>query len=227
MAPASLLNAHLQGATNGRAHLTETQGTIWAGRGRFELRDAQNQSSIGKPIAWTLMPASLLGGRLVFDIRIEQSAAGFPLAISASRIDITNASVELPGAVLGLAMPKLAPLGLSGQVMLKVETLSIGRDELLGNFTVRWQAAGSALAPVSPFGDYTLHVTGDETGMRAAVQTLEGPLHIAGSGPVSPGGSFSFPVVLTVSDNYFAQFAPLLRMISIERGDHSFEFKFT
>jgi hypothetical protein len=40
-------------------------------------------------------------------------------------------------------VPKLAPLGLTGDVLLRVASLSIERNEMQGNATLQWRDAGS------------------------------------------------------------------------------------
>ena len=89
------------------------------------MRDSGGRIGIAKNLAWRFLPESLLRGRLICEVELDQSGKRFPVTISMSRIEIANADISLPAAVLGLGVPKLAPLGLTGDVLLRVASLSI------------------------------------------------------------------------------------------------------
>ena len=148
--PATLADAGLQGASDGRLRLAEAQGTLWSGTGQLEIRDAGGHTGLAKRLAWRLRPSALLRARLAYEIELDPGPRPFPVTISWSRIQLANADISLPAAALGLGVPKLAPLGLTGDVLIHVTGLSIGRDGMDGNATLQWHAAGSTLTPVSP-----------------------------------------------------------------------------
>ena len=222
-APATLADAGLQGASDGRLRLADAQGTLWSGTGQIEVRDAGGRTGVAKSLAWRVAPESLLRGRLVCELGLEQATTRFPVTLSLSRIELANADISLPATVLGLGMPKLAPLGLTGDVLIHVASLSIARDGMVGNATLQWRAAGSALSPVSPLGDYEVHFTAVGPAVHAALSTLEGPLQLEGKGTWSNGAPPSFLATARVPAQQQEQLAPLLRLIAVERGTGSFE----
>ena len=223
--PATLVDAGLQRASQGRLRLAEAQGTLWSGSGQIEIRDAGGRTGIAKSFAWRVAPESLLRGRLVCEVGLEQAAKHFPVTISLSRIELANADISLPATVLGLAVPKLAPLGLTGDVQIHVTSLSIARDGMQGNATLQWRAAGSALSPVSPLGDYELRLEGEGPAVRVSLRTLQGPLQLDGKGSWKHGDSPAFLAMAGVPPQYQEQLAPLLRLIAIERGEGRFELQ--
>ena len=224
-APATLVDAALNRASNGTLRLADARGTLWSGSGQIEIRDAGGRTGAAKNIAWRIPPESLLRGNLVCDIGLEQAARRFPVTLSLSRIELANADLTLPAAVLGLGMPRLAPLGLTGDVVIHVANLSIARDTIVGNATLQWRTAGSALSPVSPLGDYEIRFDGEGAMVRAVLRTLEGPLQLDGNGTWSRGYRPAFLAMARVPAQHQQQLAPLLRLIAVERGAGNFELQ--
>ena len=221
-APATLADAGLQRASGGRLRLAEAQGTLWSGTGQLEIRDPGGRNAVARPLAWRVVPESLLRGHLVCEIGLEQGRRRFPVTLSLSRIELANADISLPAAVLGLGVPKLAPLGLTGDVLVHVARLSIGRSATRGSATLQWRSAGSALTPVSPLGDFELRLEGEGPAVRATLHTLQGPLQLDGRGSWMRGDSPAFLAMARVPPQHQQQLAPLLRLIAVERGDGSF-----
>lgn len=77
-APATLADAGLQGASDGRLRLADAQGTLWSGTGQIEVRDAGGRTGVAKSLAWRVAPESLLRGRLVCELGLEQATTRFP-----------------------------------------------------------------------------------------------------------------------------------------------------
>ena len=224
-APATLVDAELQRASNGRLRLAQAQGTIWAGSGLIEIRDVGGRNAIAKDIAWRVLPESLWRGRLVCEVELERATRRFPIAASLTTIEIANAEIDLPAAALAFAEPRLKPLKLSGDVLLRTTNLSIGRDGMLGTVTLQWRAAGSAFSPLSPIGSYELRLDGQGNTVRATLSTLQGPLQLDGSGSWTTGRKPEFQATVRVPPQYQEQLTPLLRIISVQRDEGSFELQ--
>jgi general secretion pathway protein N len=120
-------------------------------------------------------------------------------------------------------MPKLAPFRLTGDVQVRISRLSFERGRIDGDATLQWRAAGSALTPVSPLGDYEVQFKAAGPSVHAALRTLEGPLQLDGDGTWSNGGPPSYVATARVPAQHQEQLAPLLRLIAVERGAGSFE----
>jgi general secretion pathway protein N len=223
LAPATLIDARLERASDGRLRLAQAQGSLWSGAGWIEIRDADGRAGVAKRLAWRVLPESLLRGHLVAEVELDQAAKPFAVTISLSRIDIADAGISVPAAVLGLGMPKLAPLRLSGEVLLNVPRLSLEHGRMHGDATLQWRAAGSALTPISPLGEYEVHFRAVGPAVHAALSTLEGPLQLEGKGTWSNGDPPSFLATARVPPQHREQLAPLLRLIAVERGAGSFE----
>jgi general secretion pathway protein N len=223
--PATFVDAGLQRASNGRLRLAEAQGTLWSGAGQIEVRDAGRQSGVAKSIAWRFLPGSLLRGHLVCEVELDQGITRFPVTISFSRIELADVETTLPATALGLAVPELAPLQLTGDMKLHVARLVIGRNGTQGNATLQWRAAGSALAPVSPLGDYELRFENEGAAAHASLRTLQGPLQLEGGGAWTIGARPTLSITARVQPQQRQQLAPLLQLIAVERGDGSFQIQ--
>jgi general secretion pathway protein N len=223
LAPATLIDARLERASGGRLRLASAEGSVWSGSGWIEIRDARGRAGIARRLAWRVLPESLLRGRLVAEVELDQAAKPFPLTISLSRIEVVDAGINLPAAALGLGMPKLAPFRLTGEVRVNIPHLSLERGRMDGDATLQWRAAGSALTPISPFGEYEVHFKAVGPAVHAALRTLEGPLQLEGKGTWSNGAPPSYFATARVPAQQQEQLSPLLGLIGIERGAGRFE----
>jgi general secretion pathway protein N len=222
-APATLIDARLDQASAGALRLAEARGTLWSGTGLIEVRDASRRSGIAKSVTWRVRPAYLLLGKLAYEVELDRSARFFPVTISPTQIVIADADINLPAAALGLGIPKLGALGLTGDMLLHIARLAFARGTVQGNAVLQWHGAGSAFAPVSPLGNYELRLEGSGSAVQATLRTLQGPLQLDGQGAWSSGRNPAFQGSARVPPQHMQQLAPLLRMIAVERADGRFE----
>jgi general secretion pathway protein N len=225
-APATLVDAGLQRASDGQLRLAEAQGTVWSGSGQIEVRDASGQSGVAKSLTWRFLPETLLRGHLVCEVELDRSAKPFPVTVSLSGIHLADADISLPATVLGLAVPKLAPLDLTGDVLIRVPRMSVMRDGALdGTATVQWRDAASTLSPVSPLGNYEVRIDGDGRTIHAYLRTIDGTLRLEGQGSWTLGSNPAFLAMADVPPEHQQDLTPLLRLIAVERGEGRFELQ--
>jgi len=224
-APAGLIDAGLRQASGGALRLAEAHGTLWSGTGQIELRDPMRRTGVAKSVAWQVQFAYLLRGQLRCEVGLDHAAKRFPVTLSLAGIEVADADIDLPAAALGLGVPKLAPLGLSGDLLLHVARLSFARSAIHGNATLQWRAAGSAFSRVSPLGNYEMRLEGDGAALRASLRTLQGPLQLDGKGTWTSGGNPAFLGTARIAPEQRQQLAPLMRMIAVERGEGNFELQ--
>lgn len=225
MAPATLVDSGLQRISQGRLRLAELQGTLWSGSGYIELRDSGGRAGVAKNLAWRILPESLLRGKVIGEVQLEQSGKGFPITLSLSGIELANVDISLPATALGLGAPKLAPLGLTGDIRLHIVRFSLDRKQMQAKATLQWRNAGSVFTPISPLGDYELNFDGDGAPIQVLLRTLQGPLQLDGRGSWAMGGSSDFLAIAHVPPQHLEQLSPLLRLIAVERGIGSFELQ--
>lgn len=224
-APASLVDYGLAQASHGRLRLANAQGTAWNGSGSLEIRDANGRNAIARNASWRVMPESLWRGKVVSRIELDGASRAFTIAASLSSAEIGDAEINLPAAALSFAEARLKPLQLSGDLVLGTKNLSFGRGAMQGKITVQWRAAGSAFSPVSPMGSYELRMDGMGKTMTASLATLEGPLQLDGSGNWTAGRKPDLNVTMTVPPEHREKFTPLLRLISTQRDEGTFDLQ--
>jgi general secretion pathway protein N len=223
LAPATLIDARLAALSGGRLRLAEAQGSVWSGAGWIEVRQANGSAGVAKRIAWRVLPGLLLRGDLVTEIELDRAVKPFRVTMSPSELHIADADINLSATALGLGMPELAPLGLTGDLLVSIAHLSLGHGRIDGDVTLRWRAAGSALTRISPLGDFEVRFKAVGSAMEAVLSTLEGPLQLDGKGRWSSGAAPSFLATARVLPQHQEQLSPLFRLIAIERGAGSFE----
>jgi general secretion pathway protein N len=226
LAPATLLDGGLRHATGGTLRLAQARGTLWSGCGRLEVRNKSGQGGVGKDLCWTLQPRALWRGRLDFEVAVDHAARRFPVRISASRIEMSNVDFSLPASALGMAIPRIAPLGPRGDLIFHIAKFSGAGDKVSADAVVTWKDASSALTPIAPLGTYELRL--DETAgyLNATLQTRSGPLHLDGGGSWRGSGPLTFSATARVDARHRSQLAPLLRLIAVEQGNGDFVLQF-
>ena len=173
-----------------------------------------------------MSPLSLLRGHLVCEMSLESGARPFAVTISPARIELADADVRVPAAIVGLAVAKLAPLGLGGELLVHVTDLAFAQSGVQGNATVLWRGASSVHIPATALGDYELRYATSGNTATAALRTLEGPLQLDGAGSWAIGASPAFGVAARVAPPQRAQLEPLLRMVAVERSPGNFELHY-
>lgn len=226
MAPATLLDAGLKQLSGGKLRLVDAHGTLWSGSGLIEIRDAAGRGGVADSFVWHMRPASLLTGAMTSDVQVGPAGKVFRVTLSPAGLATANVDIRLPAAALALALPKLAPLGLTGDVVLHITRLSIEPRQARGKLAVQLLEAGSSLVTLAPLGDYELDLEGDGITATAVLRTLKGPLQIDGKGAWASGTPADFLAVARVPPPHMEQLAPLLRLIAVEREAGSFELQF-
>ena len=224
-APATLVDAALDRTTGGRLRLTAPGGSLWAGRGQLELRAPDTRLAVGTPVEWRLKPASLLDSAIGFDVRARDAAQPFAVTLSWRRVELAGARMSLPAASLGLALPTLAPLELTGSVSLDVASAVWANGELNGGAAVRWTSAGSALSKISPLGSYELRLECARSIARLALSTIDGTLHLSGAGAWTLGQRPQLRASARVPPSHRPQLSPLLALVGVEREPGRFELE--
>ncbi len=226
LAPATLLDAQLRDATNGRLRLTQAHGTLWSGIGQLEFRHRNGERAAGMDLSWSLQPRALWRGRLDYAVAIDHAAKGFPVRLSPHWIELSDVDLTLPASVLGVAAPRLVPLGLKGHLVVHIAKFARVGDAVAADATVTWQDASSAVTAIAPLGTYELRVNSVGAVLQASLRTRSGPLHLDGSGAWRDGESPALAATARVDPRYHEQLAPLLRLVAVERGNGDFALQF-
>jgi general secretion pathway protein N len=226
MAPATLFDAIFRDLSAGKLRLAEARGTVWSGAGQITLVDPVRKSGLSKPLSWHFVPASILLGHLVCELTPDSSKPRIVARIYPNRIEIGEADVTAPAALLGILVPKLGPFGLGGELQLRTTGLVFGNgNPIKGLASIRWRAASSVHTPVSPLGDYEFVFENQGNAAAMRLRTLEGPLQLDGNGSWHSGTRPVFAATARVPSQYQERLEPFMRMFAAERGAGTFELQ--
>ncbi len=181
LAPASLLGYLLERTTNGQLMLARTHGSLWNGSGSLLLQDSTSIRSLGN-YNWRFQPWM---GSLQLQAGSYEPMTVHVRPLSA-RIDIDNLRLDLPAALLAVAIPQLHPYRLQGTLQTHAAHLKIDAQGLDGAFTADWRHAASGLSRIAPLGDYRIVLQGDGQHLDARLDTLGGKLKLTVSGHLDP-----------------------------------------
>jgi general secretion pathway protein N len=225
MAPATLVDVPLERATGGRLRLADAQGSLWSGSGNLEARDPAGREGFGTPVAWKLNPLELLRAKLAYELTFGPSSVRTRMVLTPSRIGFDHGDFAFPARALGLLLPKVGVLEPTGELHVRFGRLEAGARSFDGDVVLQWRNAGSALAGAAPLGDYELIVHGRGASLQAELRTLKGPVQLEGQGAWARGTKPALSATARIPPEEQDHLAPLMRLISVERGPGLFELK--
>jgi Type II secretion system (T2SS), protein N len=188
--PAAFIAHQVNGvlaASGQRWRVAEPQGHIRAGQLRL-MHDADAWGNL----AWTWQPTQLLRGTLRADVQWRANTAlprgegRVTLDAGYNRVTLHNLAASFDVAALARVWPGAAFMQPHGRGFFAADRFSVERVGTLirsdGQLDVRWQNAGVAQAAVTAIGSFRLIAKGAPDGIALVVDTLEGPLQLAGEG---------------------------------------------
>ncbi len=219
--PASVVAPAVARASGGQARLVAASGTAWHGRGRLEVSVPGLAFALDS-LSWRLRPASLLAGRLAFSV--EASAGGLEARGVVSRSPamwrLGEATVSGEAAAAARFAPLAAAWQPGGTLAARSEELAWDGRAATGEASVEWREASLALSPVRPLGTWRASLTGETGGLAVAVQTVKGPLRVAGRGRLAlPAGRLAFAGEARAEPAEAAALEPLLALLGPRRAD--------
>ena len=224
--PATMLDAALAHASNGRLRMVQAEGTLWSGSAQIEILDARQRTSIAIPMSWRVSLRTLWRAQLGCEIELDRSGRYIPVTLSRNALKLSGADLNVSAAVFGIALPQVAPLALGGTLLAHISSLEVTRTDIRTDAHIQWRDASSALVRVVPLGNYQAQVGNSPPGLTLTLHTLQGPLQIEGKGAWNPGMRASFAGSATTPLEHRAALSPLLRLIASENTDGSFALQY-
>jgi general secretion pathway protein N len=187
-APASLVDARVAAATDGKVRVTDAQGTLWTGAGVVRLADG----SAGHPIAWRADPSSVVTGALAVALG---AGPGAPLTstlrIAPTRLELRQLdAVDIPMDALVRALAPGTPPPL-GVLRVTIPQLTIDASSVSGQVRLAWQNAGFPAATAGTpllLGTVTAEL-GDANGaLTGPVRGSGGEVEVTGTLTWRPSG---------------------------------------
>jgi general secretion pathway protein N len=227
-APARWLAGAVARATSGQVILSEPRGTVWTGSAQLVVTGGAGSTD-----------AAALPGRLDWRLRPRWNGLAAQLHAAcctphpvglrvrfkpaATQLTIGPAQVQWPAATLaGLGTP-WNTLQFEGDLQISTQGLSVewveGRLAMSGRAELLAQHLSSRLSTLRPMGSYRITVSGG-TASSLRLDTLEGPLQLAGSGQWV-GRRLRFQGEATAAPESEAALSNLLNIIGRRSGPRS------
>jgi hypothetical protein len=210
LAPASLVDARIAGATGGAIRLADAAGTAWWGQGR--IAEARGRWQV--PIAWHIDPFALLRGRVVATLPATADSAVRGYVVAASKVlQVHDLHLRIPAAALESAWPQPPVPRLDGTIELDGTTFRIDGMQGEGALDARWVGARALMAGATlDLGTVAAHARPAEDGISIVLSNRGGDLALAGTLDVR-SGALSLDATLTPSAALSPPMALLLRSL--------------
>jgi general secretion pathway protein N len=227
-APARWLTLSLQEASHGRVMLGEARGTVWNGSAQLTLTGgvgSTDAATLPGRLAWQILPSwAGLQADLQADCCMRQ-----PWRLSlqprwgGARLALADSVSQWPAKGLtGLGTP-WNTVQLEGSLALSTLGLSFewaaGRLLVAGRAQLDATQISSRLSTLKPMGSYRITVLGGTT-PSLQLETLEGSLHLTGSGQWV-GAKLRFDGVASAAAEHQDALANLLNTIGRRDGARS------
>lgn len=188
--PASLMDAVVASASDGRLRIANAEGSFWRGSGTLATADGQRRLRAIRPLTWRF-GASVRALTLQL---AEQDRPSGQLLFSVRGADLSGLDLDLPTALVAGAIPHpAARIGWRGNAQFSAPAIACDWQGLCnGELRITWRDAGVDILPEQRFGDYRL--TLELSGKHAALEldTVAGSIRVAGRGELNRNGTGSF-----------------------------------
>lgn len=195
LAPAGTLLWGINLLGNNKIMAESTSGTLWHGeaRGMTFAPQGRPAAAIGR-ISWKIRPLKLLLGKV--ETAVELSGNGIRgqglLGFGSQTLSIRQLDATLPAAWLAYLQPTLNGWQIDGTLKIRSNEFSLQSNRFSGRAEITWEQAALGISPVRPLGTYHGEISGTGQEMQILLQTLSGPLQVAGKGIWSPSAGFAF-----------------------------------
>lgn len=218
--PAPLAARQVERASAGQARLAGAEGTAWSGSARLEIETRGVSLAIDE-VRWQFRPARLLAGRAAF--LVEAQASGLVAAAELSRgvraWQVRDLAARADAALLADFLPIAAAWQPGGTLVAEAQQLEWDGGNAGGIATVEWREASLALSSLRPLGRWRAKAIAQGATAKLGLETIEGPLRLAGEGTLSSAGRLAFAGEARAEPGRERDLEPLLDLIGPPRPD--------
>jgi len=179
LAPAALLDAPIEHASEGRLRLSDASGLWWRGAGTLAIADG----NVRIPIGWRLDPASLLRGERVVQIVDGRTGAAIGTLIeSHGERRVHNVHLDVPATAFAALDRRLATIAFGGQATLDVPSFALRDNVPAEGLRAAWNRARVVVSDnIIDLGTVTVVATPRGQAMLGAIQNVGGDVVVTGT----------------------------------------------
>jgi general secretion pathway protein N len=219
-APATFIGNRAAAASGGRAHFSDARGTAWSGSMRARY-DGTGGTFACDRVAWRLLPAKLIEGRIAFDVQADcpDAQARVQVARSWSEWEANAGSGRMAARALAAFFPMVAAWRPEGSISVTADGVRWNDREMQGPLNLEWRDAAVALSDVRPLGTYRVTAQGAGDTAKLALSTIAGTLSMTGQGELKLPGAVTFSGEARGQGANAAALEPLLNLMGPRRPD--------
>jgi hypothetical protein len=179
LAPAALLDAPIEHASEGRLRLSDASGLWWRGAGTLAIADG----TVRIPIGWRLDSASLLRGERVVQVVDGRTGAAIgTLMESRGERRVQNLHLDVPATTLAGLDRRLATFAFGGQATLDVPSFASRDNVPADGLRATWSRARIVVADnVIDLGTVTVVATPRGQAIFGTIQNVGGDVLVTGT----------------------------------------------
>ncbi len=200
-------------------------GTIWSGKvGVLQINDQRLDR-----VAWQLKPWSLLMGGLGLSLNLEGKEVNGTAELHLSHdglVQLSEVDLRLPGDRVSSLLN--LPVDLGGLFTIQLDEASLQGNKISSvTGQLGWQRA-AVISPIAQsLGEYSAVLSSDETGIRADIKDLKGPLQLAGLATLDTEGRYKFEGTVLVRDTQETMLVQGIRALGRPASDGRVPLKYS
>jgi general secretion pathway protein N len=178
-APATMLDARLDAATQGQLRLANTTGSVWDGRG--VVTNAQHTWSI--PVSWKVDPLSFVRGDFVIVLQgtLGDDVPRGEIAWRNSTLTMNGVALTLPATAMNGALSAGNAIAVGGTITFLAPNVSWSATGGDGTATARWSGARVAgNAGMVALGTVAVSIAPRNGRVQGRIDNRDGELGIDG-----------------------------------------------
>ena len=186
-APATLLDARLNAATNGQLRLADTTGSVWNGRGL--VTNAQRTWSI--PVGWKVDPVSIVRGDVVVALQPVDGddVPRGEIAWRNSTLTLNGIAFTLPPTAMNEAISAGNAMAAGGTIAFVAPNVSWNSTGGDGTASARWSGARLASnAGMVALGTVGVNLVPRNGGIQGRVENRGGEIGVDGEFTIGVAG---------------------------------------
>lgn len=173
-------------AARSSVRLVDAQGSFWKGSALPGYNNGRRTWVTPDRISWRVDVLPLLTGQA--HVTVTTGAGEIVVKADRNSLSVSPGSAVAQAGVLTLVGAPFNTLKPGGLLRLRWDPLQLSDGQLQGKMFIDWIDAQAALSRIAPFGSYRLSLDGAGQEVKLVLATLQGPLHLEGSGTVRAAG---------------------------------------
>ncbi|MBP9743561.1 MAG: type II secretion system protein N [Burkholderiales bacterium] len=214
--PSWILGSIVDGESNGRLKLYNTEGTFWDGSGLLVAFGPKLETSAPLILLnWSIK----LGFSKLIDIQF--SVGTHPIAdvyINKNGLNLDHLNISLSITQVEQLFDIVKDMGISGNINVLADHVQIGK-QMIGEFKIHLDNISSGISPVNPLGSYSVELSAD-SGKVTVMSNPNAVLNVDGSGSIK-----ALTLNARVNPEHQQEMLQFITLMGVPKTDGSYQLK--